>query len=398
MPPTSRGSLLYLLRTHLQARLRYASSTSLPNLPKTLGRTTQVTDKKTIPRILDESAPHHLPQRQPKARYIPFRGPPGAPPIGVRIVNRFSPILRPYVRFIIRTIPWIPPFIVINMHAPFWILPAEGLSMSPFLNGDHDPSTPNTNDRLLIDHRSNVISTVRRGMVIVFRSPYDPQRWAVKRVVAVAGDRVTPMSGYAGGTTPLIVPYGHIWVEGDVEDRDKSIDSNWYGPISLNLIIGRVMYVIWPWRHFAEVRWQDAQLPLDRLQFNAANPVNPDEEMAENVFHNGYAQGILARLRDPTAGVRQQVYEAKKGPKTLQKLLRLSKEEMEKEDPETHALAEALYEEAKAILDENAIKVPAKKAAAYTPKYSNALSAPFVQSEVEPPQQVQQKPAAAAVS
>ena len=234
------------------------------------------------------------------------------------------------------------------MHTPANIIPARGQSMTPSLNGDHVADEPNNDDWVLVDVRSSVKATLRRGMVVVYRSPHNPDRWGVKRVIALEGDKVTPKHGYPGGDEPLIVPWGHVWVEGDAEDRDKSLDSNWFGPISRNLLVGRVTWVLWPWKHFAEVGWKDAESP-DRLEMNAVHLENPDDVAVTDVFRNGYAQGILARLRDPTTGAGEMNYRVQPG--VLINLLKTCRDEVERHDPETEALAAALYREVKSTLD-----------------------------------------------
>ena len=82
------------------------------------------------------------------------------------------------------------------MHTPINIIPARGQSMNPLLNGDHDPAEPNTDDWVLVDVRNGVKSSLQRGMVVVYKSPHNPERWGVKRVIALHGDKVTPKPGY----------------------------------------------------------------------------------------------------------------------------------------------------------------------------------------------------------
>lgn len=304
------------------------------------------------------------------------------------------------------------------MHTPVNIIPAHGYSMEPLLNGDHDPAEPNSDDWVLVDVRNGIKSSLRRGMVVVYRSPHNPERWGVKRVIALQGDKVTPKSGYPGGDQPIIVPWGHVWVEGDAEDRDKSLDSNWFGPISQNLIVGRVTWVLWPWKHFAEVKWKDAQLP-DRLEVDAVHLENPDDVSVADVFRNGYAQGILARLRDPTTRAAETVYATNDGRRLLSGLLETSRVELERHDPETEALAAALYKEVQLALErrgkmplqvsatdlaggadteasgealyEEAMlkagkrdKVPERTPPTVVPKYKNISSAPYVDDTPRP--------------
>ena len=71
-----------------------------------------------------------------------------------------------------------------------------------------------------------------RGMET--RSPNHPNVVAVKRVIALEGDVVVTKPPYPFPREE--VPVGHVWVEGDAENREKSLDSNYYGPVSLDPI------------------------------------------------------------------------------------------------------------------------------------------------------------------
>lgn len=84
------------------------------------------------------------------------------------------------------------------------------------------------------------------------RSPLDPEKSAVKRIVAIEGDLVRPRNP----NQPTIrVPKGHIWVEGDAGTDRESLDSNTYGPISARLVTGRLTHIIYPWKKFGRIRW-----------------------------------------------------------------------------------------------------------------------------------------------
>lgn len=82
--------------------------------------------------------------------------------------------------------------------------------------------------------------TFTRGELVTFKSPLNPLRIAVKRVIGLPGDIicVDPMGEYAASTEHVIVPQGHIWVNGD--NLAHSRDSRLYGPIPMGLVQGRV--------------------------------------------------------------------------------------------------------------------------------------------------------------
>ena len=55
------------------------------------------------------------------------------------------------------------------------------------------------------------------------------------------------MAGRASHGTWAEVPMGHVWVEGEGKEGGGSWDSRDFGPVSLGLVVARVVGVIWPW-------------------------------------------------------------------------------------------------------------------------------------------------------
>ncbi|EEQ90901.1 hypothetical protein RJZ56_002361 [Blastomyces dermatitidis] len=127
----------------------------------------------------------------------------------------------------------------------------SGPSMTPCLNEGYG-ETHLVKDMILVK-KWEPAKNLRRGMVVTFPSHLNPSQTTVKRIIALAGDRVTPRNQSDGSAQ--IVPWNHVWVEGDVADAKKTMDSNTYGPVSMSLISGRVMCVLWP--RMRLLKWDD---------------------------------------------------------------------------------------------------------------------------------------------
>ncbi|BAT89292.1 hypothetical protein VIGAN_06021200, partial [Vigna angularis var. angularis] len=69
---------------------------------------------------------------------------------------------------------------------------------------------------------------VDRGEVVSLRNP---NKGIIKRLIGLEGDRLRHCSN---ADTNILVPKGAVWVEGD--NKNRSLDSRKYGPISYGLI------------------------------------------------------------------------------------------------------------------------------------------------------------------
>jgi signal peptidase I len=104
------------------------------------------------------------------------------------------------------------------------------------------------------------------GDIIIFKYPGDRQTDYIKRCIAVAGQTVElkganlyvegvlqdesfsqykDIPGYNRQYGPYTVPEGHIFMMGD--NRDNSADSRAWGPLPLDLVIGKAMFIYFSW-------------------------------------------------------------------------------------------------------------------------------------------------------
>lgn len=130
----------------------------------------------------------------------------------------------------------------------------EGESMSPTF---HDGG------RVILNGAYR-LGSPDRGDVVVFDPPYSSTNPYIKRVVALAGERVSIHDGqvyvndvaliedYVDGAETtcmraphcdLTVPVGHVYVLGD--NRNNSSDSRYFGPVATGDIVGEVLITIW---------------------------------------------------------------------------------------------------------------------------------------------------------
>ncbi|KAE8138493.1 peptidase S24/S26A/S26B/S26C [Aspergillus pseudotamarii] len=189
------------------------------------------------------------PSRKPFSLFSHFRSRYATLPVPVRTGFRVLRILAPIVPIGL--------FFSEHVLGVMWV---SGPSMTPYLNEDYE-QMHTKRDMVLVNmwpwggagwpwERTR---RLERGMVVTFRSPANPGHIAIKRVVGLPGDRITTRDPCMKPSQ--IVPFNHVWLEGDAADPKRSLDSNTYGPVSISLITGRVMAVMYP--RFRMLKWTD---------------------------------------------------------------------------------------------------------------------------------------------
>jgi len=142
-------------------------------------------------------------------------------------------------------------FFIVFLYQPVKV---EGTSMMPTLQDQ---------ERVFINKFVYKLEPIERGDVIVFRYPRDPSKSYIKRVIAVAGDRVRIDAGvvYVNGRRlgedyvprmyedvrsypETIVPPHSYFVLGD--HRNLSNDSRDFGTVDEDFIYGKAVFGYWP--------------------------------------------------------------------------------------------------------------------------------------------------------
>ena len=135
---------------------------------------------------------------------------------------------------------------------------------------------------------------VHRGDIVVFVFPEDPTKDFIKRVVGIPGDTIEVKAGvlYLNGqrapdsythfevpadersernqrdyASPLTVPPDHYFMMGD--NRDRSYDSRFWGPVNRDGIEGHAMFIYWSCANDSsalsclyDVRWPRLSRPV----------------------------------------------------------------------------------------------------------------------------------------
>lgn len=105
----------------------------------------------------------------------------------------------------------------------------------------------------------------QRGEIVVLHPPDTPGKPYIKRVIGLPGDRVTFRAGYveingqrlnepylSGAITECgVAPYCRVTVPDEMvyvlgDNRGNSSDSRWFGPVSVDRIVGKAWIANWP--------------------------------------------------------------------------------------------------------------------------------------------------------
>ncbi|XP_022732805.1 mitochondrial inner membrane protease subunit 1-like isoform X2 [Durio zibethinus] len=140
--------------------------------------------------------------------------------------------------------------IVVKFICLLHVTDAYLLSSSHVLGPSMLPTLNTTGDVVLVENLSHRIGKLGSGDLVLVRSPLDPKKSITKRIIAMEGDKVT-FSARNHSFLSLVVPKGHVWIQGD--NLYVSRDSREFGPIPYGLIQGKVFFRVWPPKGFGSL-------------------------------------------------------------------------------------------------------------------------------------------------
>ncbi|MGD8456182.1 MAG: signal peptidase I [Anaerolineales bacterium] len=132
------------------------------------------------------------------------------------------------------------------------------------------------NNYVLVNRLAYQLGDIQRGDVVVFEFPQNREEDYIKRVIALSGETVEIANGvvYIDGQPlaepyiqapmlqdypPVTVPQGMVYVMGD--NRNDSSDSRRWGALAVDEIIGKAIFVYWPFSDFGVVTHYDFSIP-----------------------------------------------------------------------------------------------------------------------------------------
>jgi signal peptidase I len=166
------------------------------------------------------------------------------------------PILQRLIRELITAIlPAVLIAFFVNVFIAQAAMVEDGPSMQPNLYVGY---------RMMTEKVSYRFHDPQRGDIVIIRQPNDAPN-LVKRVVGLPGETIESRDGhtlingqrleepwvtYFGGHdyAPTLIPEGYIFIIGD--NRPVSYDSRAIGPVPIEAIQGRVIFIYWPLTEF----------------------------------------------------------------------------------------------------------------------------------------------------
>jgi signal peptidase I len=149
----------------------------------------------------------------------------------------------------------------------FWLV-GQPLEIS----GDSMLPTIKDGEQIIVEKLTIKSTLPQRGEVLIVRHPQNDSVFIIKRVIGLPGEKIkieddsvfindekldepylqagikTIGRSFLGDNTEYMIPQKNYMVLGD--NREDSADSRNWGTIELNKIVGRPVFVYYPWKNF----------------------------------------------------------------------------------------------------------------------------------------------------
>ncbi len=163
-------------------------------------------------------------------------------------------------KFLYHVVDWVESIVVALLLA--LIIRQFAFQTSEVMSGSMIP-TLLVKDRVIVNKLAyRYYRELKRGDVVLFKSPIPPQRDFIKRLIGLPGDEIKIRSGIlmingkvvdqskwniqwdSNNFGPFRIPAGSYFFLGD--NRPDSYDSRFWGPVPKAKIIGKAEFIIWP--------------------------------------------------------------------------------------------------------------------------------------------------------
>ncbi|MBW9144104.1 signal peptidase I [Clostridium sp. CM028] len=139
------------------------------------------------------------------------------------------------------------------------------------VNGESMVPTVQNNDKLIIEKVSYRITSAKRNDIVVIKYPADISQRIIKRVIAVAGDKVKinnnilyindeiinehyKNENFMEDYNEVLVPQDSIFVLGDNRNFSKDSRSSDVGFVKLNLLEGKAVIRLYPFNKMGGIK------------------------------------------------------------------------------------------------------------------------------------------------
>ncbi|KAK3119147.1 hypothetical protein QOZ80_9BG0714660 [Eleusine coracana subsp. coracana] len=149
-------------------------------------------------------------------------------------------------------------FLCVKAFCVVHVIDHHVLSLSHVRGPSMLPAMNLAGDVVAVDKLSVRFGKVEPGDIVLLISPEDPRKLVAKRVHGLEGETVSYFvdPGNSSASKTVVVPQGHVWVQGD--NPYASRDSRQFGPVPYGLITGKIFCRVWPLERFGSID-SDAQ-------------------------------------------------------------------------------------------------------------------------------------------